>query len=91
MKQTSHGKQRMQDPDRPSAYAQQDRLNPKEVYIDNETNYLVYVGPSGRTHITKFHKQTIYFRFPQSAQRIHRENSVLLCVLCVSVVKSYGL
>ena len=41
--------------------------------------------------IVNFHKQTIHFRFPQSARRGHRENSVLLCVLCVSVVKSDGL
>ena len=51
MKRTSHGKRRMQDPDRPSAYAQQDRGQPKEVYIDNEAGYFIYVGPNGRTHI----------------------------------------
>ena len=41
----------MQDSDHPSAYAQQDRFQPKETYIDNETGYLIYVGPHGRTHI----------------------------------------
>ena len=51
MRRTAHGKHRRQDPDRPSAYAQQDRLHPQEVYIDNKTGYLIYVGPHGRTHI----------------------------------------
>lgn len=66
MKQTSHGKQRIQDPDRPSAYARQDRLQPKEMYIDNETSYLIYVGSNGRTHIftddDKYHTSFITTR-----------------------------
>ena len=66
MKQTSHGKHRMQDSDRPSAYARQDRLQPKETYIDNETGYSIYVGPNGRTHIftadDKYHTSFITTR-----------------------------
>jgi hypothetical protein len=51
MEKTPHGRLRMHDPNRPSTYAQQDRAQPKEVYIDNDSGYSVYVGPNGRTHI----------------------------------------
>jgi len=43
------------------------------------------------SNVTNFQKEPIYFRFPQRALRKHRENSVPLCVLCVSVVKCYSL
>ena len=56
----------MQDSDCPTAYARQDRLQPKETYINNETGYSIYVGPNGRTHIftadDKYHTSFITTR-----------------------------
>ena len=49
------------------------------------------VQETAPNQLTNFQKEPIHFKFPQRALREHRENSVLLCVLCVSAVKSYGL
>jgi hypothetical protein len=48
---TEHGQERHQQDDRPTAEAFQDRDNPREVYQDVDSGYLIYVGPNGRTHV----------------------------------------
>jgi hypothetical protein len=48
---TEHGQERHQQDDRPTAEAFEDRDNPREVYQDVDSGYLIYVGPNGRTHV----------------------------------------
>jgi len=50
-RRTPHGEHRAKDPTRPTALAYQNKENPKEVYIDNETGNTIYVGNNGRTHV----------------------------------------
>ena len=48
---TEHGQERHQQDDRPTAEAFQDRDNPREVYQDVDSGYVIYVGTNGRTHV----------------------------------------
>ena len=48
---TEHGQERNQQDDRPTASAFQDQENPREVYQDVDSEYLIYVGSGGRTHV----------------------------------------
>ena len=48
---TEHGQERHQQDDRPTAEAFQDRENPREVYQDVDSEYVIYVGTQGRTHV----------------------------------------
>jgi hypothetical protein len=48
---TPHGQTRHQQEDRPTEEAFRDRDNPEEIYEDQQTGNLIYVGPRGRTHV----------------------------------------
>lgn len=48
---TEHGWERHQQGDRPTSLAIQDRETAREIYLDAETRFTVYIGKSGRTHI----------------------------------------
>jgi hypothetical protein len=51
MERTSHGKEKHEDKDCPMSEAAKDKANATEIYIDAETDYYVFVGARGRTHI----------------------------------------
>jgi hypothetical protein len=48
---TEHGRERHQQDDRPTAEAFQDQARPREVYHDVDSDYVIYVGAHGRTHV----------------------------------------
>jgi hypothetical protein len=48
---TEHGQERHQQDDRPTAEAFQDQAQPREVYHDVDSGYVIYVGAHGRTHV----------------------------------------
>jgi hypothetical protein len=48
---SGHGEQRHRQKDRPTSEAFRDRENPLEIYFDRETEYDIFVGHNGRTHI----------------------------------------
>jgi hypothetical protein len=50
-KRTPHGDERHDDPDRPMSEAAADRSSATEIYLDLESDYYVFVGERGRTHV----------------------------------------
>jgi hypothetical protein len=50
-KRTEHSHRRHAQGDRPTREAFQDRQNPMEVFLDQHSGYIVYIGPNGRTHL----------------------------------------
>jgi hypothetical protein len=48
---TSHGEERHQDEERPTSEALHDKAETSEIYFDIESEYYVFVGERGRTHI----------------------------------------
>lgn len=51
VKRTVHGAQRHEDIERPTSEAEQDKATASEIYFDIESEYYVFVGEKGRTHI----------------------------------------
>jgi len=51
MKRTSHGDEKHAEELRPTSEAAIDKIESKEIYLDIETGYYVFVGAKGRTHI----------------------------------------
>ena len=50
-RRTPHGEERHDDPDRPTSEAASDRASASEIYLDLESDYYVFVGERGRTHV----------------------------------------
>ena len=48
---TPHGEERHEDEVRPTSEALRDKAETKEIYFDIESEYYVFVGEKGRTHI----------------------------------------
>ena len=48
---TPHGGERHSEPDRPTGEAAADRVAATEIYLDLESDYYVFVGARGRTHV----------------------------------------
>ena len=48
---TEHGQERHRQDDPPTPEALQDRAHPREVYQDVDSEYTIYIGMNGRTHI----------------------------------------
>ena len=51
VKRTEHGEQRHEDIKRPTSEAERDKAAASEIYFDIESEYYVFVGEKGRTHI----------------------------------------
>ncbi len=51
MKRTSHGEERREDELRPTSEAFKDKSKANEIYFDIETDFYIFVGERGRTHI----------------------------------------
>ena len=51
VKRTEHGEERHEDIERPTSEAEQDKAAASEIYFDIESEYYVFVGEKGRTHI----------------------------------------
>ena len=51
VKRTEHGEQRHEEIERPTSKAEQDKATASEIYFDIESEYYVFVGEKGRTHI----------------------------------------
>jgi len=51
MERTPHGKKRHEGEESPTSEAAKDKAEATEIYIDAETNYYIFVGAQGRTHI----------------------------------------
>lgn len=51
MKRTSHGEEKHAENLRPTSEAAIDKVESKEIYLDIETGYYIFVGAKGRTHI----------------------------------------
>lgn len=51
VKRTEHGEQRHEEIERPTSEAEQDKAATSEIYFDIESEYYVFVGEKGRTHI----------------------------------------
>ena len=51
VKRTEHGEQRHDEIERPTSEAEQDKAAASEIYFDIESEYIVFVGEKGRTHI----------------------------------------
>ena len=67
---TEHGWERHQQGDRPTSQALQDREDPREIYLDTETGYTVFVGVNGRTHIfTQDGRHHTSFRTSKTGRR----------------------
>ncbi|HEX8072626.1 MAG TPA: hypothetical protein VF546_21940 [Pyrinomonadaceae bacterium] len=50
-RRTEHGAERHADADRPTSEAAADRASATEIYVDVESQYYVFVGARGRTHV----------------------------------------
>jgi hypothetical protein len=50
-RRTPHGDERHSDPDRPTSEAVTDRAAATEIYLDLESDYYIFVGARGRTHV----------------------------------------
>jgi len=48
---TPHGEERHEDEERPTSEALRDKAETNEIYFDVESEYYVFVGEKGRTHI----------------------------------------
>lgn len=51
VERTEHGEQRHEDESRPTSEALSDKADAKEIYFDIESEFYVFVGERGRTHI----------------------------------------
>jgi hypothetical protein len=51
VERTSHGELRHEDKARPTGEALHDKAEAKEIYFDIESEYYIFVGEKGRTHI----------------------------------------
>jgi hypothetical protein len=51
VKRTPHGESRHEDKKRPTAEAARDKEAAHEIYRDVESDFYVFVGPRGRTHV----------------------------------------
>jgi len=51
MKRTSHGEERREDELRPTSEAFKDKSEANEIYFDIETDFYIFVGERGLTHI----------------------------------------
>jgi hypothetical protein len=51
VERTEHGEQRHEDESRPTSEALHDKAETNEIYLDIESEYYVFVGEKGRTHI----------------------------------------
>ncbi len=51
VERTEHGEERHEDIERPTSEAEQDKAAASEIYFDIESEYYVFVGEKGRTHI----------------------------------------
>lgn len=72
MERTKHGNERHEDENRPTSEAHKDKESSNEIYFDIESEYYVFVGEKGRTHIfTADGEHHTSFRTTQS-NRIER-------------------
>jgi hypothetical protein len=75
MERTKHGEERHKDENRPTSEANNDKETSNEIYFDIESEYYVFVGAKGRTHIfTADGEHHTSFRTTQS-NRIERNLS----------------
>ena len=75
MKRTEHGAERRGEKERPTAEAAVDKAQSNEIYLDIETNYYVFIGERGRTHVfTSENLHHTSFRTTKQ-NRFERENS----------------
>jgi len=51
VERTEHGEERHEDESRPTSEALQDKAVTKEIYLDIESAYYIFIGEKGRTHI----------------------------------------
>jgi hypothetical protein len=51
VKRTEHGEERHEEIERPTSEAKQDKAAASEIYFDIESEYYIFVGEKGRTHI----------------------------------------
>lgn len=51
VKRTEHGEERHEDIERPTSEAELDKAEASEIYFDIESEYYIFVGEKGRTHI----------------------------------------
>ena len=51
VERTEHGEQRHEDESRPTSEALSDKAEAKEIYFDIESEYYIFVGEKGRTHV----------------------------------------
>lgn len=51
VERTRHGEHRHAENDRPTSEAENDRSNTHEIYRDIESDYFIFIGPRGRTHV----------------------------------------
>ncbi len=75
MERTKHGEVRHENENRPTSEAHHDKESSNEIYFDIESEYYVFVGAKGRTHIfTADGEHHTSFRTTQS-NRIERNLS----------------
>lgn len=75
MRRTEHGEERHEEKERPTGEAARDKAESNEIYSDVETNFFVFVGERGRTHIfTSENLHHTSFRTTKQ-NRIEREDS----------------
>jgi hypothetical protein len=51
VERTEHGDKRHEDESRPTSEALSDKTETNEIYLDLESEYYIFVGEKGRTHI----------------------------------------
>lgn len=51
VKRTEHGEERHAEIERPTSEAERDKAAASEIYFDIESEYHIFVGEKGRTHI----------------------------------------
>lgn len=75
MKRTEHGEERHEEKERLTSEAVKDKAESSEIYSDVKTNYYVFVGERGRTHVfTESGLHHTSFRTTKQ-NRIEREES----------------
>ncbi len=75
MERTKHAEEQHADENRPTSEASRDKETSNEIYFDIESEYYVFVGAKGRTHIfTADGEHHTSFRTTQS-NRLERQIS----------------
>lgn len=72
---TLHGEERHEEETRPTSEALRDKAVTKEIYLDVESGYFVFVGERGRTHVFTIENQHHTSFRTTKHNRIERQTS----------------